>query len=306
MFMTVATAISRRTGPTCRMAGCISGANMNTIPASRRAAAIRSTGASMRTPRASRTSALPHWDVNDRFPCLATRTPAPPASNAAAVEMLNVRIVPPPVPHVSTSSSGRSAGNGTITCRIARTTAATSAGVSPLTRRPTRSAPICAGVASPAITMSNADVSSVGASGSPAVRRRMVVSSGLGAVGALPDTERFHQTFRQPRVRRDERDDEAEQPHAVDVLLHEHAVLRAVGEIDDAHELFVVHQRKADERARREVLVVQQRVLVGFSDVAHEERLARGGHATRHAVADRDAGSFSDAGRKTARGGDVE
>ena len=76
MFMTVCTPSSRRTGATCRIAGCMSGANMNTIPASRSAAAMTFTGASIATPRASSTSALPHCVVNERFPCFATRTPA--------------------------------------------------------------------------------------------------------------------------------------------------------------------------------------------------------------------------------------
>ena len=45
---------------------------------------------SMATPRASSTSALPHLLVAERLPCLATVTPAPAATSAAAVEMLNV------------------------------------------------------------------------------------------------------------------------------------------------------------------------------------------------------------------------
>ena len=44
--------------------------------------------------------------MNERLPCFATRTPAPAARSAAAVEMLNVVTAPPPVPQVSTSSSG--------------------------------------------------------------------------------------------------------------------------------------------------------------------------------------------------------
>ena len=46
---------------------------------------------------------------------------APAASNAAAVEMLNVGTAPPPVPHVSTSSSGFDELSRTITSRSART-----------------------------------------------------------------------------------------------------------------------------------------------------------------------------------------
>jgi hypothetical protein len=44
----------------------------------------------MRTSSASRMSALPQRELNERLPCLAMRTPAPAATNAAAVEMLNV------------------------------------------------------------------------------------------------------------------------------------------------------------------------------------------------------------------------
>ena len=57
----------------------------------------------MSTPSASSTSALPLREVNDRLPCFAIVTPAPAATNAAAVEILNVVTVPPPVPAVSTN-----------------------------------------------------------------------------------------------------------------------------------------------------------------------------------------------------------
>ena len=79
---------------------------MNTMPARSSARCIVVDRRSDRTPSASSTSALPHCDVNERLPCLATRTPAPAASSAAAVEMLKVVTAPPPVPQVSTSSVG--------------------------------------------------------------------------------------------------------------------------------------------------------------------------------------------------------
>src|ERR671918_728415 len=100
----------------------MSGANMKTIPASRSVACISSGVHSMRTPNPSSTSALPHGEVNERLPCLAMRTPAPAASSAAAVEMLNVVTAPPPVPQVSTSVSGSRAGSCTIASRSARAT----------------------------------------------------------------------------------------------------------------------------------------------------------------------------------------
>ena len=59
----------------------------------------------MRTPRCSRTSAEPQRELIERLPCLATRTPAPATTNAAAVETLKVPEASPPVPQVSTSAS---------------------------------------------------------------------------------------------------------------------------------------------------------------------------------------------------------
>ena len=59
----------------------------------------------MLTPRASITSAEPHFELMLRLPCLATRTPAPAVTKATAVEMLKVPEASPPVPQVSTSAS---------------------------------------------------------------------------------------------------------------------------------------------------------------------------------------------------------
>ena len=56
----------------------------------------------MFTPRASITSAEPHFELMLRLPCLATRMPAPAVTNAVAVEMLKVPQASPPVPLVST------------------------------------------------------------------------------------------------------------------------------------------------------------------------------------------------------------
>ena len=68
--------------------------------------AARSAASSMSTPSASSTSAEPEREVKLRLPCLATGTPAPATTNAAAVEMLSVPTRPPPVPQVSTRQSG--------------------------------------------------------------------------------------------------------------------------------------------------------------------------------------------------------
>ena len=62
------------------------------------------------TPSVSTTSAEPQSEAPlspdiERFPCLATLSPAPATTNAVAVETLNVPEASPPVPHVSTSIS---------------------------------------------------------------------------------------------------------------------------------------------------------------------------------------------------------
>ena len=83
------------------------------------------------TPSASSTSALPHLLDAARFPCLATGTPAPAATNAAAVEMLIVCAPSPPVPTMS-STSGNPCSTRTLRSRIARAAPTISSGVSPL------------------------------------------------------------------------------------------------------------------------------------------------------------------------------
>src|SRR5207247_7900671 len=122
-------------------------------------------------------------------------------------------------------------------------------------------------LASQAITNTNAAVSCSGSSASPLANRRMTVSSACGelAVG-VADTERVDEAFGEPSVRRDQRDDQAEQAHPVYVVLVEDAVLRAIGQIQHAHEVTVVDQWKADERARGEILVAQQRMSLRLTD----------------------------------------
>src|SRR5690606_41764428 len=58
------------------------------------------------TPRASSTSALPDEEEALRLPCLATFTPTEAATNMEAAEILKVLEPSPPVPHISSSSSG--------------------------------------------------------------------------------------------------------------------------------------------------------------------------------------------------------
>ena len=79
---------STRDGPTCFIAAWCWGANMNPMPASRMQRAIFSGPISMLTPRAASVSAAPDRDDSARLPCLATFSPAPAATMAAAVEML--------------------------------------------------------------------------------------------------------------------------------------------------------------------------------------------------------------------------
>ena len=103
----------------------------------------------MFAPSASSTSALPDFDDTERLPCLATRAPAPAATNMAAVEMLNVCDASPPVP--TTSSSVSRLGTSTLVANSRMTCAAAviSPTVSFFTRRPTVNAAIITGVASP-------------------------------------------------------------------------------------------------------------------------------------------------------------
>ena len=70
---------------------------------------MRSGDNSMAIPSASRTSAEPHFELTERLPCLATRTPAPATTNAAAVEILKVPMQSPPVPQVSTRTGSEAA-----------------------------------------------------------------------------------------------------------------------------------------------------------------------------------------------------
>src|SRR6185437_7027432 len=300
MFMTVPIARSRRTGPTWRMAGCMLGAYMNTMPVSSSTRRIASTGISMRTPSASSTSALPHCDVKERFPCLAMRTPAPAASSAAAVEMLKVEIAPPPVPQVSTSEAGSRTGSASMARRIACAPPATSAAVSPLTRSAMRIAATCACEASPRMMTSKASAVSCMESELPAASRRIARRSGSA------DTDRLEQPFGEHRAPRDERDEQCQNAHALHVLFHVYPAQGAIREIEDAHQLVVVYQRKADEGARGEVFIVQQWMPLRLRDVGHQQRLATRGDLARHPFADPDPFALGDFRGQPGGRGDIE
>ena len=73
---------------------------------------------------------MPHFDVAARLPCLAIVTPAPAATNAAAVDTLNVPAKSPPVPTMSTAS-GSAQRTFTPAARIAVAAAIRSSGVTP-------------------------------------------------------------------------------------------------------------------------------------------------------------------------------
>ncbi len=145
---------SSRLGPmACFMAGWSAGAKRKPMPASSTARAVSSGGRSSLTPRASSTSALPERLDTERFPCLATFTPAPAATKAAVVETLKVEAPSPPVPQVSSRGSfaGRLGRMGTTFSRITWAAPVISSTVSPLTLSPMSRAPVCASVACPSI-----------------------------------------------------------------------------------------------------------------------------------------------------------
>jgi len=104
------------------------------MPISFKAAAMRSGVTAMLTPRASRTSALPHLLQTPLLPCLATATPAPAVAKAAAVETLNVWRPSPPVPQVSTMTAYVPL-IGVDFSRMASTLPAIMSGVAPRMRR---------------------------------------------------------------------------------------------------------------------------------------------------------------------------
>ena len=118
------------------MAGWATRAKNGAMPISTSSLAATSTGISTFTPSASSTSMLPARLEAARFPCLATGTPAPATTKAAAVEMLKVFAPSPPVPQVSTAR-GSGQGSWRARARAARAAATISETVSPLVRSAT-------------------------------------------------------------------------------------------------------------------------------------------------------------------------
>ena len=99
-------------------------------------------------PDAERLEQIGRAAIDDaaRLPCLATGTPAPATTIAATVEMLNVPLRSPPVPHVSTTGAGVT---GFANSSIVRASPSISSTVSPLVRSAIRNPPTWPGVASP-------------------------------------------------------------------------------------------------------------------------------------------------------------
>src|ERR1700716_1936404 len=114
---------------------------------------------SIRTPRASSTSALPQALLAARLPCFATRPPAAATTSELTVEMLKLLERSPPVPTMSIASAGTV--TRTATSRSADAQPAISSTVSPRIWSAASSAPSCAGVASPAITDAMAERASL-------------------------------------------------------------------------------------------------------------------------------------------------
>ena len=153
--------------------------------------------ASMVTPRAASRSAEPERDDSARLPCLATGTPQPAATSAAAVEMLKVPLASPPVPQVSMVPSGASMRSARA--RIACAPPVISSTLSPRTRSAMRKPPICAGVATPSIIASKAARDSSTESAAPSATR---LRSALKSVDSVMETRSLiRRPARAPRAR---------------------------------------------------------------------------------------------------------
>ncbi len=190
----VGTPIWVRAGPAKRNPAWNFCAKQNPIPTRSMQRATPSPSRSITTPSDSSTSAEPHRDDAARFPCLATRTPAPATTSAVVVEMLNVCDRSPPVPQVSMSGpavASSATGTGSVCSSIVRTSAASSVGVSPLARSATAKAAICASVALPWRIVA---IAAEASSASRSSRRRSGMStSGQWTVAAASVTGQSHQ-----------------------------------------------------------------------------------------------------------------
>ena len=139
---------------------------MNPIPTSSIHARTCSGSSIISIPSASRTSAEPDFDETALFPCFATAIPAPAATKAEIVLILNVFILSPPVPQVSTITPD-TFGEMIVAYRnIARVNETISSTVSPFILNPVKKEAICASVALPLIISS---ITSSASSGSRSI-----------------------------------------------------------------------------------------------------------------------------------------
>ncbi|MBA7544701.1 hypothetical protein ES705_37062 [subsurface metagenome] len=107
-------------------------------------------GISRLSPNFSITSALPHLLETERLPCLATKSPPAAATRATTVEILNVLLLSPPVPQVSTMTFSVKSRLVAF-LRITLAAPVISSTVSPFILKAVIKAAICAGVVLPLI-----------------------------------------------------------------------------------------------------------------------------------------------------------
>ena len=113
---------------------------MKQIPVSSNTSAIFSGSSMIFMPRASSTSAAPHFEEAALFPCFATATPAAAATIALVEEILNVFDLSPPVPTISSAS--RLCSSLVACALIESAQAAISSIVSPFVPSPIRNAAV--------------------------------------------------------------------------------------------------------------------------------------------------------------------
>src|SRR5918997_75964 len=245
---------------------------MNPMPASAIQRETSSGPSSISAPSASSTSALPAWLVAALLPCLATTTPAPRATNAAAVEMFMVPFASPPVPQVSTTPSG--ASTFWAKRRIARAKPTISPTDSPRTRKAVRSAAVTAGFAAPSMISSKARSASPAERASPAAAfLRVSRSKGLKLQEVLQEAlaASREDAF---RVELDPLDRQFLVPDA-----HDHTVLRPAGH----HQALRHGLRLDDERVvARRLEALRQLFVHPFAVVKYLRGLAVDGLSRAH------------------------
>ena len=130
-------------------------------------------------PSSLRTSALPLLLEMPRLHCFATTCPAPAATNAAAVETLNVFASDEPVPAISTAFFG----DLTLIAALRMTLAmpASSSGVSPLAVNAVRAAAIWIEPTWPPVIALKKPTESLNERSSPRISRAKYGNSGVSA-----------------------------------------------------------------------------------------------------------------------------